>query len=827
MNPIPFNRLAGLAVLAFVFLAQAADVPVRLTIDVAHPGHAVSPMLYGVFFEDINYGADGGLYAELVQNRSFEHAEHLYAWGTVNRGGAGDVTVETAEPLNARNPHYVRLAVRDAGQGFGVANYGFGGIAVKAGENYLFAVRARAAATFPGALHAVLEDETGRPLGECRLESFDGQWRKYEGTIKSSGAALHARLVVLATVPGRVDLDMVSLFPENTFKHRRNGLRADLVQMLGDLRPAFLRFPGGCIVEGMNLPNRYQWKDTIGDIAERPENWNRWQDAIGDQTAPQYYQTYGLGFFEYFQLCEDLGTEPLPILNCGMACQYQSAQLVPLDQLGPLVQDALDLIEFANGPVTSTWGAKRAAMGHPEPFHLKFLGVGNEQWGEQYFERYRIFRDAIKAKYPDIGLVTPVGPGVGDHWWELAWTKFRSGTPADIVDEHYYRVPRWFLDNAIRYDDYDRRGPKIFAGEYAAHDRGRRNNLRAALAEAAFMTGLVRNSDVVMMSSYAPLFAKAGAIQWTPDLIWTDNTRVYGSPSYYVQLLFSRNRPDAVLPLRLAVNSPVPEEFPGRVGVGTADSAAEFKDVVVAKAGPPLYRSDFSADASGWKTAGGAWTVVDGALRQTSADGEARAIVGDKAWTNYTLSLKARKLGGRQGFIVYFQAPTDGVPTRLLLGSNGNTQNMLEIGGQTWSTWPRNVPGTIETGRWYDVRVELKGTSIKCYLDGQLVSEAIRRNVQPLYAVAGLDRKSGEVVLMAVNPNGTPTLATVDLEGTHGVSEGSRAIVLTSGSPEDENSFEAPMKIAPREERLTLAGPRFPYTFPANSCTVLRIKPEP
>ncbi len=822
------NRFFSSAALALFLAAPAwsAAPAVSLTIDAANPGHGVSPLLHGIFFEDINYGADGGLYAELVQNRSFEHTEHLYAWGTVDRGGNGTVTIETADPLNARNPHYARLDVKDAGRGFGLANSGFGGIVVRPQENYLFSVRARAAAGFTGGLRAVIEDETGRPLGECAVPALTGQWARYDGVIRSTGPADHARLVVLATAAGRVDLDMVSLFPENTWKHRRNGLRADLVQMLADLHPAFLRFPGGCIVEGEDLPNRYEWKDTIGDIAERRENWNRWQDAIREEPAPQYYQTYGLGFFEYFQLCEDIGAAPLPLLNCGMACQYQSAQLVPLDQLGPFVQDALDLIEFANGPVTSVWGAKRAAMGHPEPFHMKYLGIGNEQWGEEYFERYRIFRDAIKAKHPDIELVTPVGPGVGDGWWKLAWDKFRSGTPADIVDEHYYRPPRWFLDNAGRYDDYDRNGPKIFAGEFAAHDRGRRNTLRAALAEAAFMTGLVRNSDVVTMSSYAPLFAKAGAFQWRPDLIWFDNTRVYGTPSYYVQKLFSRNRPDAVLPLTLTADSAVPDVFPGRIGVGTVDSTAEFKDVTVTKAGRTLYRSDFAAGATGWETAAGQWTTADDALRQGATDGEAQAFAGDASWSDITLTLKARKLGGRNGFVVVFQAAPGAVPSRLLLGTNGNTQNLLEVDGQIWSTNLRGEPDVIQTGRWYNVRVELQGASIRCYLDGQVICSAIRRNLQPLYAVAGLDQKTGEVVVMAVNPNGAPTDTTVELQNVETVAPGSREIILTSVSPDDENSFATPMKVSPRAEPVAVAGPKFPYTFPANSLTILRLKTE-
>ena len=674
----PLLLFAGILAMGFAPIVQSAEPTIMLTVDLAHPGHAVSPMLHGIFFEDINYGADGGLYAELVQNRSFEHSEHLYAWGTVNRCGYGDVAIATADPLNAKNPHYVRLTVRDGGSGFGVANYGFGGIAVRVGESYFFSVRARSDAGFQGGLRAVIEDETGRPLGECQARGLSAQWQKFDGVIKSTGSAAHARLVVLATARGRVDLDMVSLFPENTWQRRRNGLRADLVQMLADLHPAFMRFPGGCIVEGMDLPNRYQWKDSIGDIAERSENWNRWRDAMRNQNAPQYYQTYGLGFFEYFQLCEDLGAAPVPILNCGMACQFESKQLVPLDQLGPLVQDALDLIEFANGPASSLWGAKRAAMGHPEPFRLRHLGVGNEQWGEDYFARYRIFQAALKAQHPEVELVAAAGPGVDDGSWKLAWDKYRGGTPADIVDEHYYRPPQWFLENATRYDAQDRAGPRVFAGEFAAHDGPQhRPSLRAALAEAAFMTGLVRNSDLVTMSAYAPLFAKAGASQWTPDLIWFDNTRVYGTASYYVQQLFSRNRPDAVLPV-----------------------------------------------------------TVDG--------------------------------------------PTVTLPPL-----------------------PAHEVATYGA------------TPLPPYQSGPLPA---------VFAAAGLDRHTGETVLFVVNPYPEPRSGRVTLRGVKSVSPEARAIVLTTASPDDENSFEAPAMIAPREEVLRIAGPEFPHTFPANSLTVLRLK---
>jgi alpha-L-arabinofuranosidase len=551
--------LFQIVLLALVVLAgtsvQAAEPGVTLTVHADKPAHKISPHLYGIFFEDINYGADGGMYAELVQNRSFEFkgVDALFAWSKIERGGTVNISVETNTPLNASNLHFLRLQIQSVGKGAGVANSGFAGIAAKRGEKYLFSVHARAVGGFRGGLTARLESADGKLLGSCRVGRLSNDWKKLTGAIVSSVTDTNAQLLVLATGTGTVDLDVVSLFPENTWKKRPNGLRADLVQMLADMKPSFVRFPGGCIVEGKDLANRYVWKDTIGDIAGRKTNWNRWQDAVRIK-APQYYQSYGLGFFEFFQLCEDIGAEPLPVINCGMSCQYQDKQVVPLDQLDPFVQDALDLIEFATGPASSPWGAKRAAMRHPAPFHLKFLAIGNEQWGETYFERYPRFHAAIKAKYPEIQLVSSAGPSPDGQWFDYAWPRLKE-IPADLVDEHYYKPPQWFFDNTHRYDNYDRKGPKVFAGEYAAHNRNRRNNLEAALAEAAFMTGLERNSDIVTLASYAPLFAKIGSTQWYPDLIWFDNTKVYGSPSYYVQKLFSLNRGDVVLPTELSATN--------------------------------------------------------------------------------------------------------------------------------------------------------------------------------------------------------------------------------------------------------------------------------
>jgi alpha-L-arabinofuranosidase len=458
-------------------------------------------------------------------------------------------------------------------------------------------------------------------------------------------------------------------------------------------------------------------------------------------------------------------------------------------------------------------------MGHPEPFHLKFLAVGNEQWQQGYFDRYDVFYRAIKAKHPEIRIISTAGPQPNDPLWQFAWGKFRSGTPADIVDEHYYRPPQWFFEHDDRYDGFDRNGPKIFVGEYAAHDSSRRNDLRAAIAEAACVTGLWRNADVVAMASYAPLFAKVGHVQWRPDLIWFDNTRSYGSPSYHVQVMAGRNRPEISLPVKLGASAVQPPPFTGRVGVGTWRTQAEFKDISVTKDGRTLFQSDFTRNSAGWETHGGQWTVAEGALRQTSEEENIRAFAGDPSWTDYTLSLKARKIAGSEGFLVIFASRNPEAVTWWNLGGWMNTQHGLEVPGAT----APYVPGRIETGRWYDVRLELKGASVKCSLDGRLIQEASAKPTRSLYAAAGRDSQTKETIVALVNPGGAPLPTRIHLAGAAGVAPEAKAIVLTSASPDDENSFDEPGKVAPREERLRVAGPEFGYTAPAWSFTVLRI----
>lgn len=532
--------------------APNANLNVNLVVDVKHPGAPISPTMWGVFFEDINFGADGGLYAELVKNRSFEFPNPMMGWSEwAPTGGAGSVAIRDQEPFSAANPHYLRIT-STAEAGFGAANEGFRGIGVRQGENYLFSVQVRTTEGKAKSLRVELAGPDGKVLATARISGLTTDWQPQTASLAAVGTEAKAHLNVILEGAGNADLDMVSLFPQHTWKNRPGGLRADLVQMLADLKPGFMRFPGGCIVEGHYLTNRYQWKNTLGPLDQRKLIMNRWNDEFKHRPAPDYYQSFGLGFFEFFQLCEDLGAEPLPILNCGMACQFNSGELVPLDQLDPYIQDALDLVEFANGAASTPWGARRAAAGHPAPFHLKLLGVGNEQWGPQYIERYVRFAKALHDRYPELQLISSAGPGPADQNFRFAWSCLRQ-LNADIIDEHCYAAPSWFLDNDSRYDRYDRKGPKVFMGEYAAQSSGtakpdNTNTLECALAEAAYMTGLERNADVVRMSSYAPLFGHVDGWQWTPNLIWCDNLRVYGTPNYFAQQLFSRNRGDRILP---------------------------------------------------------------------------------------------------------------------------------------------------------------------------------------------------------------------------------------------------------------------------------------
>lgn len=560
-------------------LSLQAQTKKTFTVDVDQPIAKVSPNMWGVFFEDINLGADGGIYAELIKNRSFEFAQPFMGWEKLGKDIPEGSLLVLNRPGNKQNPRFLRIKKDQAGkENLGLRNEGFRGMGIKQNLRYDFSVLYRQ--DQPGIkLHVQLIDTLGNVIGDGQLEPTqgDGQWHKEQVSFQANKTVPKAKLNIWFEGQGQVDLDMISLFPDDTWKNRPGGLRADMVQLLADMQPGFIRFPGGCIVEGHELSTRYQWKKTVGPIEDRQLIINRWNTEFQHRLTPDYYQTFGLGFFEYFQLAEDIGAEPLPILNCGMACQFNTAELVPLEDLDEYIQDALDLIEFANGDVNTRWGKLRADMGHPEPFQLKMIGVGNENWGPQYVERLEIFQKALKKKYPDMKIVASSGTGPEGERFDYLDTALRK-MDVDIIDEHYYQSPEWFLENAARYDDYDRQGPKIFAGEYAAHtDRtageGNKNSWRAAIAEAAFLTGLERNADVVDMASYAPLFAHVDGWQWTPDLIWVDNLKAYGTPNYHVQKLYATNKGTDVVPI--SMDGQIPTGQDGVYASAVVDQSAK------------------------------------------------------------------------------------------------------------------------------------------------------------------------------------------------------------------------------------------------------------
>ena len=601
-----------------LLLASALTATAQNVMDVntRKLGAPIQQTMYGIFFEDINFAADGGLYGELVKNRSFEFPQHLMGWQAF-----GCVDVKDDGPFE-RCPHYVELS--DPGhkeRRTGLTNEGFFGIGVKKGEQYRFSVWAKAPKG-TGAIRVQLINE--QSMGEHQefvneeVAITSAQWKKYTVTLTARQTLKHAKLRIFLKGTNSVALEHVSLFPVNTYKNRENGMRRDLAQALADLHPGIFRFPGGCIVEGTDLDTRYQWKNSIGPVENRPLNGNRWEHTFDYRYYPDYYQSYGLGFFEFFQLSEDIGAEPLPILNVGMACQYQNweredAHVAEAD-LQPYIDDCLDLIEFANGPADSKWGKIRAEMGHPEPFHMHYIGVGNEQWGPFYYKRLKPFVKAIREKYPNIKIVGTSGPVPEDapddtYKFQEGW-KAMTDLKADLVDEHFYRDEQWFLSHGLRYDTYNRKGPRVFAGEYACHGKGKKwNHYEAAILEAAFMTGFERNADIVHMTTPAPLFAHVDGWQWRPDQIWYDQTDMFKTVSYYVQQMYATNAGTHVLPLTMQKKPVANQEGQNGLFASAAFDEAT-KEVIIKVANTSRTEQPIQLNLSNMKNATQATTLT-------------------------------------------------------------------------------------------------------------------------------------------------------------------------------------------------------------------------
>jgi len=790
-----------IALTSFLQAQTREEADAKIIVQVNQPGHTISPTLFGIFFEDINLSADGGMYPELVRNRSFEDADTLQNWKFISTDSKSTASITTADvqarpPVPPLKPFNRKSLCIMANGSFKLENVGYWGMNIVQGNRYSFKAAARSTDGYTATLNIKIVGADGKELASGQIQEFGGLWKYYSLNLIASGSDPKAHLEISGEGSGKLYVDMVSLLPVQTWKN--HGLRTDLSEALDALHPKFLRFPGGCWVEGDDFAHMNHWKNTIGNIDDRTPLWNIWG----------YNATQGLGYHEYLQLAEDLGAAPLFCINVGMSHK----EIIPLDQIGQWVQDALDAIEYANGPVTSVWGSLRAKNGHPKPFNLKYLEIGNENGQTPYAERWALIAKAIQEKYPQVKLVANEWAGSHPH----------DPNP-EIIDEHYYDNPDWFIWNSNKYDSYDRKGPKIFIGEYAVTSGTGKGNLRGAVGEAAWMTGMERNSDIVVMGSYAPLLCNFNHKAWPVNLINFDSYHWYGLPSYYVQEMFANNQGTITLPVKVE-NAPniKPPYSSGRIGLGTWLNAAEFKDLkVTTPDGRILYKNEFSTNIDDWKKIGqGQWSVQDGVLSQSAIAQNVTAFVGDTSWTDYTIALKARKLSGENGFQIYFHCKNVYQRIRWDIGGYGNSTNLMDMGLTSVS-----MPSNIEIGRWYDIKIVIRGTNVKGYLDGKLFQEVgdVRMAVKSLCASAARDEKSGDIIVKVVNASSESLQTKLDLRGAGKLLGSGKAIVLSSESPEDENTLEEPTKVSPKTEPLIISGNTITRSFPGNSLTIIRI----
>lgn len=806
------NKTLTLCLLLLVWSKGTAQVTIQT--DFTQAPVPISPTLMGAFFEDINYAADGGLYAELIQNRSFEYypvagytdLQPLDAWSVLNQGGAQvHLSVESNRPLNSKNTRYLKMEVLDAGSKAGISNSGFDGIPINSGALYDFSVYLRKGSDFDGWIAVQLAFPNGVVAASDTIKDLGDDWEKFSLVLKSNVNIPAAQLLLTTNSTGLLYADMVSLFPQETFKGRANGLRADLAQAIADLKPRFLRFPGGCISHGRGLDNAYRWKDTVGDVAERKPNWNLWG----------YHQTYGLGFYEYFLFCEDINAIPLPVVPVGVSCQFREREIAPLSEMQMWVDDALDLIEFANGPIDSEWGAVRAQMGHPEPFNMEYICLGNEEDDiPEFRERFMMITDSIRKYHPEIKIIGTSGTDdTGSHYHSL-WD-FNHQNQIDVVDEHYYNDPSWFLENTARYDQFDRDGPKVFIGEYASWD----DKLWNALAEAAFLTGVERNGDIIEFACYAPLCSNVDNQQWHPDLLRFNNHSVTKTASYYVQQLFSVHAGDTYYHSLVGYDdlSIAPQGFKGQTGVGTWNTQAEFSNFKISTDEEVLIEDALAAQNS-WTVLAGSFTFTKGTYKQ--------AAVAEPAWSlfnlpvmvdNYTISLRAKKTGGAEGFLIPL-AYKNGDYYWFNIGGWGNTQHAVEkeINGQKSVLHSR--AGSIQTNHWYDIRIEVKPNQALCYLDDVLLF-TVPINTGPVFVSATLHKQSQEVILKIVNTASEALTAKIEWKGITAPNSG--RLITLAGQPETRNAMATPHLLVPEEDRITLGGPSS-LLLPATSFQVLR-----
>jgi len=817
-------------------LAGSAE-PVVLGIDLQQTGPRTNPRMYGIFLEEINHGIDGGLYSELVRNRGFEDSrppegfepagkrfvnsadfdsgfdEFGYSTDQINfwqvwpdSDSAGTASLQREGGVSEASGYCVKLTANDpASKGFGLANDGFFGIGVHEGESYEFSSYAKGE-DYGGVLIAKLLGPGGKAISnELEFGAIGDDWQRRSGKLVATSTTSKARLVVTLKSSGTVWLDFVSLMPSKTWKNEPNGLRPDIAKMIADLKPGFVRFPGGCVVEGGSIETAYDWKLTVGPVEQRHERWGPWN----------HRRTHGMGLYEYLRFCSNLQAEPLWVGFCVQTCIFRGREHVPMSEMEWVRNGFLDLVEYANGSTDSKWGAERAKAGRTEPFDLQYVEIGNENQGREYAERYQYVHKALHDKYPELTYL-------GD----LSWTSPQSmeGSEFDIIDRHYYSSPSWFISKYHEYDGRSRDMPPLYLGEVAVttNQAGRlRGNLQAALAEGVFLLGCERNADAVQMVSYAPLLAnvqgRTGLTGSPPPwhaMIYFDGTRVFGTASYYLWKMFGENRPDQIVQTTLTTPNAKPAVVTGQIGIGTWDSTADFKDIQVELPSGEVWKpNELSNDQQG-----GRWAYNAGSFEQQRR-GRSMAYFGDTKWANYTLTLKAKKRSGGEGFLIAF-GRDGGSQFWWNIGGWGNSQHAIE---HNQNMVGRAERGRIENDRWYAIRIEVNGNRIQCFLDDEQVHDARFEQPQSFFAETGVDEANNVIIVKAINIAEEPQVATLRLSGANSLGSQVTATTLTSERGTDNNRLTAPHEVLPMERTLEIAGTDFPYEFPPRSLTILRI----
>lgn len=842
-----------LSLVGTTMLFANAPIPQSvINIDVAQKNAEIAPTMYGLFFEDINRSADGGIYAELIFNRGFEEKnlpsgctynpedkrvyaplkpvysspQHLRSWSIpwdiedTHPGWSVDAAAGTtfkmnvaptvpAEPLNVENSKSMYLNISKYTAPLRLVNTGFYGLAVRTSKKYDVVVYLRTQSNYKGDVKAEILTKDNKAQASHTFKTInDGKWHKYECTLTATQTMNDGTFALSFNSAGDVAVDYVSLFPQETFNNRKNGFRKDVAQVLYDMKPAFLRWPGGCIVEGLTMENRVKWKNTIGVPEKRKGEYNLWG----------YYSTNGFGYHEFLQLSEDLGARSMYVCNVGLSCDGRNGDFYDEQGVEMLIQDALDAIEYAIGDPTTKWGAERAKNGRKKPFTLDYIEVGNENHSALYAKYYNMFYDRIRAAYPDLTIISclPVSDQV------------KNLKGLDMNDPHFYNFPVWYYKNTDYFDKVDREDYKSYVGEFACNMGVGSGNMEGALSEGAFMLGMERNSDLVTMTSYAPLLENTKC-RMGVNLILVQNDDVIGRSSYYVQRMFTDNRPDVNLATDTKLGMLPDKTSPiGKIGLGTYQGSAEYSNLKVTVDNKVVYQSDFTNRASEWEMLGPDWTVKDGVLTQPNNDAITTAMLNTEQFNskNMTVEFDAVKRGGKEGFVLLFGAKDSRNCYQMTLGSFGNAWTIFQTvaDGNAFILNSDRPTFGIETNRPYHIKLVIKGDILECWIDGKLNLSYDNRYIQRQYVISGLDYKTNEVIVKIINAEAVPMNATINLQNAGTLYDKGEKITLSAESKFDENTFADRNKIRPVSEELTNVKSNMNMSFKPYSITVLRLK---